>query len=146
MITDSPDPVNPAGPLDERITTERFEKSLRVVINSVVFRSSGQDLTTFGTYTEMVSRITEPVLLGLESSPSATVSNADRSAFSRAVACPWPRPVCGGLVFRSPSCLNSQGYGARATDGSKGRQDITRLRDVLDPPIPPQGPRKSGPA
>ncbi|MFF2235716.1 hypothetical protein [Streptomyces anulatus] len=65
LITDSPDPLNPAGPLDERVTMERFEKSLRVVVNSVVFRSSGQDLTTFGTYTEMLSRITEPVLLGL---------------------------------------------------------------------------------
>lgn len=36
-----------------------------MVINSVVFRSSGQDLTTVGTYTEMLSRLTEPVLLGL---------------------------------------------------------------------------------
>ncbi|MFI0020088.1 pentapeptide repeat-containing protein [Streptomyces griseus] len=65
LTTDSPDPVNPTGPLHERVTTERFEKSLRIVINSVVFRSSGQDLTTAGTYTEMTSRITEPVLLGL---------------------------------------------------------------------------------
>ncbi|GAA0990895.1 hypothetical protein GCM10009576_067160 [Streptomyces rhizosphaericus] len=40
-------------------------QSLRVVVNSVVFRSSGQDLTTTGTYTEMASRPTEPVLLGL---------------------------------------------------------------------------------
>lgn len=65
LTTDTPSPVNPTGPLHERVTTERFEKSLRVVINSVVFRSSGQDLTTAGTYTEMTSRITEPVLLGL---------------------------------------------------------------------------------
>ncbi|MDW4901367.1 pentapeptide repeat-containing protein [Streptomyces californicus] len=65
LITDTPAPVNPTGPLCERVTTERFEKSLRVVINSVVFRSSGQDLTTAGTYTEMTSRIAEPVLLGL---------------------------------------------------------------------------------
>ncbi|MFI7239389.1 hypothetical protein [Streptomyces cyaneofuscatus] len=36
-----------------------------MVINSVVFRSSGQNLTTFGTYTERLARITEPVLLGL---------------------------------------------------------------------------------
>ncbi|MFD0448956.1 hypothetical protein [Streptomyces rhizosphaericus] len=35
------------------------------MVNSVVFRSSGQDLTTTGTYTEMASRPTEPVLLGL---------------------------------------------------------------------------------
>ncbi|MCC3655012.1 pentapeptide repeat-containing protein [Streptomyces sp. S07_1.15] len=63
--TDTPDPVNPTGPWPERVTTERFEKALRVVINSVVFRSSGQDLTTAGTYTEMASRLAEPVLLGL---------------------------------------------------------------------------------
>ncbi|MEE1931267.1 pentapeptide repeat-containing protein [Streptomyces sp. TRM 70351] len=63
--TDTPDPVNPTGPWSERVTTERFDKALRVVINSVVFRSSGQDLTTVGTYTEMASRLVEPVLLGL---------------------------------------------------------------------------------
>ncbi|WP_051860431.1 DUF4259 domain-containing protein [Streptomyces anulatus] len=27
---------------------------------------------------------------------------------------------------------------AEATNGPKWRQDITRLRDILDPPIPPQ--------
>ncbi len=47
------------------LTTDRFEKALRVVINSTVFRSSGQNLTTTGTYTEMTSRFTEPVLLTL---------------------------------------------------------------------------------
>ncbi|MFC8706657.1 hypothetical protein ACFUIV_31345 [Streptomyces anulatus] len=30
-----------------------------------MFRSSGQGLTTAGTYIEMTSRLTEPVLLGL---------------------------------------------------------------------------------
>jgi hypothetical protein len=65
LTTGTPAPVNPGGPLHERLTTDRFEKSLRVVINSVIFRSSGQDLTTTGTYTEMASRLTEPVLLGL---------------------------------------------------------------------------------
>jgi uncharacterized protein YjbI with pentapeptide repeats len=65
LTTDTPDPVNPTGPLTGRVTTERFEKGLRVVVNSVVFRSSGQDLTTTGTYTEMTSRLVEPVLLGL---------------------------------------------------------------------------------
>jgi uncharacterized protein YjbI with pentapeptide repeats len=65
LTTDTPDPVNPTGPLIERVTTERWERSLRVVINSVVFRSSGQGLTTTGTYTEMTSRLAEPVLLGL---------------------------------------------------------------------------------
>ncbi|MFF3249106.1 pentapeptide repeat-containing protein [Streptomyces sp. NPDC002870] len=65
LTTDKPDPVNPDGSLASRVSTDRFEKSARVVINSVVFRSSGQDLTTAGTYTEMVSRLVEPVLLGL---------------------------------------------------------------------------------
>ncbi|MFJ3438866.1 pentapeptide repeat-containing protein [Streptomyces cyaneofuscatus] len=65
LTTGTPAPRNPAGPLSERVSTERFEKALRLVINSVVFRSSGQDLTTVGTYTEMVSRLAEPILLGL---------------------------------------------------------------------------------
>ncbi|MFI6209137.1 pentapeptide repeat-containing protein, partial [Streptomyces sp. NPDC051041] len=65
LTTDTPDPVNPTGPLPDRVTSERFEKALRVVINSVVFRSSGQGLTTTGTCTEMISRLAEPVLLGL---------------------------------------------------------------------------------
>ncbi|MEV6012128.1 pentapeptide repeat-containing protein [Streptomyces sp. NPDC051976] len=65
LTTDDPAPANPQGPLTRRLTSERFEKSLRVVVNSVIFRSSGQDLTTTGTYTEMASRLTEPVLLGL---------------------------------------------------------------------------------
>ncbi|MFI0908393.1 hypothetical protein ACH4TE_33490 [Streptomyces sioyaensis] len=51
--------------MGERFTGERFEKSVRVVLNSVLFRASGQDLTVWGTYTEMVSRLAEPVLLGL---------------------------------------------------------------------------------
>ncbi|WP_351233258.1 pentapeptide repeat-containing protein [Streptomyces sp. NPDC002133] len=65
LTTDKPDPVNPTGSLSSRLTAERWEKSLRIVVNSVVFRSSGQDLTTAGTYTEMASRLAEPVLLGL---------------------------------------------------------------------------------
>ncbi|MEW2060338.1 pentapeptide repeat-containing protein [Streptomyces sp. NPDC007002] len=56
------DPQNPTG---NRFTGKRFEKALNVTLNSVVFRSSGQDLTTAGTYIEMTSRLTEPVLLGL---------------------------------------------------------------------------------
>ncbi|GGK55041.1 hypothetical protein GCM10010094_14380 [Streptomyces flaveus] len=59
---DKADPQNPTG---NRFTGERFEKALNVTLNSVVFRSSGQDLTTTGTYIEMASRVTEPVLLGL---------------------------------------------------------------------------------
>ncbi|MFB6908019.1 pentapeptide repeat-containing protein [Streptomyces bacillaris] len=59
---DKDDPKNPSGDL---FTGERFEKALNVTLNSVVFRSSGQDLTTAGTYIEMTSRLAEPVLLGL---------------------------------------------------------------------------------
>ena len=33
--------------------------------NSVILRSSGQDLTTWGTYIEMISRLLEPALLAL---------------------------------------------------------------------------------
>ncbi|MFD3716697.1 pentapeptide repeat-containing protein [Streptomyces sp. NPDC058677] len=56
------DPHNPTG---NRFTGERFEKALTVTLNSVVFRSADQDLTTAGTYIEMTSRLAEPVLLGL---------------------------------------------------------------------------------
>ncbi|MGW7055596.1 pentapeptide repeat-containing protein [Streptomyces sp. NPDC054888] len=59
---DKDDPKNPTG---SRFTGERFEKALNITLNSVVFRSSGQDLTTTGTYIEMTSRLTEPILLGL---------------------------------------------------------------------------------
>ncbi|MFI6945909.1 pentapeptide repeat-containing protein [Streptomyces sp. NPDC050422] len=52
-------------PVGDRFTGERADKAVQVVLNSVVFRSGGQDLTTWGTYTEMVSRFAEPVLLAL---------------------------------------------------------------------------------
>ncbi|WP_051757128.1 pentapeptide repeat-containing protein [Kitasatospora purpeofusca] len=64
LVTDTPPPVNPKGPLTGRVTGKRTEKAGRVVVNSVIFRSSGQNLTTAGTYLEMASRLTEPVLLG----------------------------------------------------------------------------------
>jgi hypothetical protein len=44
-------------------TGKRFEKALNITLNSVVFRSSGQDLTTAGTYIETTSRLVEPALL-----------------------------------------------------------------------------------
>jgi hypothetical protein len=59
---DMSDPLNPTS---HRFTTERFDKALSATLNSVVFRSSGQDLTTAGGYIEMASRFSEPVLLGL---------------------------------------------------------------------------------
>lgn len=64
-VTFEIDKADPRNPTADRFTTERFEKALSVTLNSVVFRSSGQDLTTAGTYTEMASRVAEPVLLGL---------------------------------------------------------------------------------
>ncbi|MDX3539636.1 pentapeptide repeat-containing protein [Streptomyces sp. MB09-01] len=62
FVIDKADPRNPTG---NRFTTKRFEKAMKVTLNSVVFRSSGQGLTTAGTYIEMTSRLTEPILLGL---------------------------------------------------------------------------------
>ncbi|WP_392667659.1 pentapeptide repeat-containing protein [Streptomyces sp. LN785] len=59
---DKDDPKNPTG---DRFTGKRFEKALNITLNSVVFRSSGQDLTTSGTYIEMTSRLLEPTLLAL---------------------------------------------------------------------------------
>ncbi|MGW4101790.1 hypothetical protein [Streptomyces sp. NPDC004976] len=56
------DPQNPTG---DRWTGKRFEKALNITLNSVVFRSSGQDLTTASTYIEMTSRVVEPALLAL---------------------------------------------------------------------------------
>ncbi|MCM3811421.1 pentapeptide repeat-containing protein [Streptomyces sp. DR7-3] len=59
---EKPDPHNPTR---DRFTLIRFEKALSITLNSVVFRSTGQDLTTTGNYIEMVSRFSEPILLGL---------------------------------------------------------------------------------
>lgn len=56
---------DPQYPTGDRFTGERFDKALSVTLNSAVFRSFGQDLTTSGTYIEMASRVTEPVSLGL---------------------------------------------------------------------------------
>lgn len=64
LTTENPDPEL-HGSYGERFTAVRAEKATRVVLNSVVFRSSGQNLTTAGTYVEMVSRFFEPVLLVL---------------------------------------------------------------------------------
>ncbi|MFK0154075.1 pentapeptide repeat-containing protein [Streptomyces sp. NPDC090493] len=59
---DKDDPQNPTG---NRFTGKRFDQALTVTLNSVIFRSSGTDLTTTGTYTEMASRLLEPALLAL---------------------------------------------------------------------------------
>ncbi|MFE9766720.1 pentapeptide repeat-containing protein [Streptomyces sp. NPDC005808] len=52
-------------PFDKRWTLSRLERSGRIVINSVIFRSSGQGLTSAGVWIEMTSRFTEPIFLGL---------------------------------------------------------------------------------
>ncbi|KOU29011.1 hypothetical protein ADK52_06535 [Streptomyces sp. WM6372] len=62
FVIDKADPQNPTG---SRFTSKRFDKALSVTLNSVMFRSSGQDLTTAGTYIEMTSRLLEPTLLAL---------------------------------------------------------------------------------
>ncbi|WP_345548969.1 pentapeptide repeat-containing protein [Streptomyces lannensis] len=62
--TSTPDPALHGG-WSQHMTWDRAEKALRVAVNSVVFRSSGQNLTTSGTYVEMASRLLEPILLAL---------------------------------------------------------------------------------
>ncbi|GCE01536.1 pentapeptide repeat-containing protein [Embleya hyalina] len=64
LTVDTGDPTL-TGTTHDHLTGIRAEKATRVVLNSVVFRSSGQNLTTAGTYIEMTSRFLEPVLLGL---------------------------------------------------------------------------------
>ncbi|MBT2482996.1 pentapeptide repeat-containing protein [Streptomyces sp. ISL-94] len=51
------------GPLRDRFNWRRVERATRTAVNSVVFRSAGQGLTTSGTYIEMASRLAEPILL-----------------------------------------------------------------------------------
>ncbi|MEH0446678.1 pentapeptide repeat-containing protein [Streptomyces sp. B21-102] len=64
LNTSTPDPALHGG-WSQRVTWARAEKATRVAVNSVVFRSSGQNLTTAGTYIEMASRLLEPTLLAL---------------------------------------------------------------------------------
>ncbi|MFD7614207.1 pentapeptide repeat-containing protein [Streptomyces sp. NPDC059828] len=64
LTTKAPDAVL-EGKWPQRWSWKRAEKATRVAVNSVVFRSSGQNLTTAGTYIEMTSRLLEPTLLAL---------------------------------------------------------------------------------
>ena len=64
LATSTPDP-HLTLPVRQRFTAARTDKATLIVVNSVIFRSSGQNLTTPGTVVEMLSRIGEPVLLGL---------------------------------------------------------------------------------
>jgi hypothetical protein len=104
---DKADPQNPTG---NRFTGERFEKALNVTLNSVVFRSSGQDLTTAGTYIEMASRVTEPVLLaaGVDGGPCRSapgpVPDRPRSGPHGAGPCA-PCPASCGFSWWPPPPL-----------------------------------------
>ncbi|MDJ1135275.1 pentapeptide repeat-containing protein [Streptomyces iconiensis] len=53
------------APFPARFNAERALKATDVVVNSVVFRASGQPLTRAGSYVEKGARFTGPVLLGL---------------------------------------------------------------------------------
>ncbi|MFF2128680.1 pentapeptide repeat-containing protein [Streptomyces olivochromogenes] len=64
LTTSTPNPALHGG-WPQRMTWARAEKATRVAVNSVIFRSSGQNLTTAGTYIEMTSRLLEPTLLAL---------------------------------------------------------------------------------
>ncbi|MFG3119546.1 hypothetical protein ACGF4C_34945 [Streptomyces sp. NPDC048197] len=64
LNTTTPDPALHDG-WAKRITWARAEKATRIAVNSVAFRSSGQNLTTAGTYIELTSRLLEPTLLAL---------------------------------------------------------------------------------
>ncbi|MCW7947319.1 hypothetical protein AAW14_36555 [Streptomyces hygroscopicus] len=59
LSTNSPD-VTINGQL---MTLPRADRAIRVVMNSVIFRTAGQNLTPVGAYIEMASRIFEPILL-----------------------------------------------------------------------------------
>ena len=52
-------------PFTERFTPARAERAADVVLNSVVFRASGQQLTLAGRYVEKAARFTEPTLIAL---------------------------------------------------------------------------------
>ncbi|MCX5215374.1 hypothetical protein OG689_40055, partial [Kitasatospora sp. NBC_00240] len=64
LTTRTPEPVLTL-PWERRVTGARVGRAALVVVNSVVFRSGGQNLTLPGAVVEMASRIGEPVLLGL---------------------------------------------------------------------------------
>ncbi|MFF2132437.1 pentapeptide repeat-containing protein [Streptomyces olivochromogenes] len=64
LIVDTPDPALSSA-IADRFNWQRTEKAARVVVNSVVFRSSGENLTTWGIYIEMLSRLLGALLLAL---------------------------------------------------------------------------------
>jgi uncharacterized protein YjbI with pentapeptide repeats len=53
------------GPGPHRWTGGHIDQAIRCTLNSVLFRSTDQPLTTAGSYIEMATRVTGPVLLAL---------------------------------------------------------------------------------
>ncbi|WP_405693931.1 pentapeptide repeat-containing protein [Streptomyces sp. NBC_01185] len=64
MVIDTPD-ADLNNAIRDRLSVERSEKALKVTLDSVVFRSGGQNLTKLGNYVEMISRVLGPLLLAL---------------------------------------------------------------------------------
>ncbi|WP_328448231.1 pentapeptide repeat-containing protein [Streptomyces sp. NBC_00386] len=57
-------PVDPSGVAPKNwLTLPRLDRATRTAMDSAVFRSPGEGLTTIGTYVEMASRFAEPILL-----------------------------------------------------------------------------------
>jgi hypothetical protein len=88
----------------DRFTGKRLEKALNVTLNSVVFRSSGQDLTTAGTYIEMTSRLVESALLALAVlAVRGRIENAEHDGNQFGAAGPvQPLAGRGGAVTSGP--------------------------------------------
>ncbi|MET9386264.1 hypothetical protein ABZY09_35695 [Streptomyces sp. NPDC002928] len=108
---DKADPQNPTG---DRFTGERFEKTLNVTLNSVVFRSSGQDLTTAGTYIRWRPASPSPSFWAWRSWRSVTASNADPAS---------PRPGVGSVPGEGFVRGDGQGGRPRAA-ACKKREEV----------------------
>jgi uncharacterized protein YjbI with pentapeptide repeats len=63
LTQSTPDPVLTV-PFRQRFSRTRADQAGLVVVNSVIFRSTGTTLTGPGTWIEIASRIGEPILLG----------------------------------------------------------------------------------
>lgn len=63
LAESTPDPTLTL-PFEKRFTAARADQAALVVVDSVIFRSTGAALTGPGTWIEIISRIGEPVLLG----------------------------------------------------------------------------------
>ncbi|WP_319692310.1 hypothetical protein [Streptomyces europaeiscabiei] len=102
---DKDDPQNPTG---NRFTGERFEKALNITLNSVVFRASGQDLTTTGIYIEMTPGLTEPTPRPYCVLPTARTCRA-ASRVPGSGRCPR-LPRCPSDHSPCPACRAARAY------------------------------------